>query len=272
MTATTATTAMTDFGNSYMTWVVPHDPTDRRVPGHKPWGNSARILLDARCTIADTASGATDDFYLVAPCRTEWMYQEERLFQVPSAEYREIFSATRRLSLGKRLTTDGQQARSAPARATPTVPGAVRAAGLTSLSFAVRTFPEVTVLETDAQVVAATQANLPLVGHTEIRDDARCLRATLEYPIKTMNIHPERRRFQVDTGPLIVPDLAAEETHWIDLLALAHIIYNTFDRAEFICRRPTPILRDGDEVASVLHYSEVRVLPARHILLCAGRL
>lgn len=264
---------MTDFGNSYMTWIVPHDPNDRRVPGHKPWSNSARILIDARCTITDTRSGASDEFYLIAPCRTEWMYQEENLFQIPSGEYREIFSPTRRLSLGKRMTTDGQLPRSVPALAQIAQSDTrVRTAGLLSLKFAVRTFPEVTTLETDAQVIAATQANLPLVGRTEIWDEARQLRATLEYPIRTMNIQTERQRFQVDTGPLIVPDLAAGEEHWMDLFSIAHIIYNTFDRAEFICRRPTPIEVDGREVASVQHYSDVRVYPARHILLAAGHL
>lgn len=264
---------MIDFGNSYMTWIVPHNPNDKRVPGHMPWDNSARILLDACCTITDTATGVSDDFYLVAPCRTEWMYRDEYLFQIPSGEYREIFSATRRLSLGNRMTVEGPAPRSIPALVEQPVEGVpVVTAGLRSLTFAVRTFPEVTTLEDDASVVAATQANLPLGARTEIWDDARGLRATLEYPIKTMNIQAERRRFQVDTGPLIVPDLAAQEEHWMDRFSLAHIIYNTFDRAEFICRRPTPIERDGREVASVQHYSDVRVYPARTVLLCAGTL
>ena len=264
---------MIDFGNSYMTWIVPHNPEDRRVPGHKPWDNSARILLDACCTITDTVSGATDDFYLVAPCRTEWMYQDAHLFQRPSGEYREIFSPTRRLSLGKRMTIEGPSPRSVPALAQQPIEGVpVVTAGLKSLTFAVRTFSEVTVLEDDAAVVAATQANLPLAARTEIWDSDRHLRATLEYPIKTMNIQAERRRFQVDTGPLIVPNLAAREEHWMDLFSLAHIIYNTFDRAEFICRQPTPIEREGREVASVLHYADVRVYPARTTLLCAGTL
>jgi hypothetical protein len=264
---------MTDFGNSYMTWSVPHDPSDQRQPGHMPWGNSARILLDARCTITNTATGATDDFYLVAPCRTEWMYRDDRLFQVPSGEYREVFSATRRLNLGKRMTVEGELPRSIPAkmRNEPT-PGAVRTVGLTALDFTIGTFPMVTALTTDADVVTATQENLPLVGVTEIWNEERHLHAVLEYPIKTMNFHPERRRFQVDTGPLIVPDLAADEEHWMDTFALAHINYNTFDRAEFICRRPTPLLVDGREVAQILHYDEVRVLPARHTLLCGGEL
>ena len=37
-----------DFANSYIMWTVPPNPSDNRQPGHMPWGNSARIQLDAR--------------------------------------------------------------------------------------------------------------------------------------------------------------------------------------------------------------------------------
>ncbi|MGH2561681.1 MAG: hypothetical protein ACRDJH_21660 [Thermomicrobiales bacterium] len=251
---------MTDFGNSYMTWVAPHDFSDRRVPGHKPWGNSARILIDARCTITDDATGTTEELYLVAPCRTEWMYQEENLFQNPSGEYRVIFTQERQLVVGKRMVEESDR------------PGSSSTDKFTSLVFTIGLFPDATALDTGKAVVAATHANLPINALTEIRDDASGLRATLEYPVRTMNIHPERERFQVDTGPLIFPDLAANDEHWIDRCALAHVIYNTFDRAEFICKRPTPFLHDGQEVARIFHYSDYRALPATHTLYVAGRL
>jgi hypothetical protein len=49
---------------------------------------------------------------------------------------------------------------------------------------------------------------------------------------------------------------------------MAHIAYNRFDRAEFILRRPTPIIdNEGKEVSRVLHYSEVKEVPARTQLL-----
>jgi hypothetical protein len=142
----------------------------------------------------------------------------------------------------------------------------------TSLVFTINHHPEATALDTDAAVVAATQANVPINARTELRDEASGLRAVLEYPVRTMNIHPERVRFQVDTGPLIFPDLAATAEHWIDSCALAHIIYNTFDRAEFICKRPTPLIHDGQEVARIFHYSDYRAFPAAHTLYAAGAL
>lgn len=251
----------TDFGNSYMVWRVPHNPDDKRKPGHKPWGNWARILLEARCELTDERSAQADEFFLIAGCRTEWVYQEQTLFQIPSREYRGIWSRQRHMSTGHGMVCEGETKASRPT-----------AESFTSLHFTLRAYPEVTVLDTDAAVAMATERELPLVAQTEIRDTSRGMRALIEYPVKTMNFHPERKRFQVDTGPLLLPDFASVSEHWIEWFDMAHVAYNTFDRAEFIVRRPTPVLVNGREVASAHHYSAIRVHDARNTLLCAGRL
>lgn len=248
----------TDFGNSYMTWSIAHNPHDTRQPGHKPWGNWARIMLEARCVLTDE-SGRSDEFFLIAACRTEWVYQEETLFQLPSREYRGIWSRERHMSTGYGMIYEGETNASQPCAET-----------FTSLHFTVRKYPEATVLETDEAVAAATEQELPIVAQTEIWDDARGMRAMIEYPVKTMNFHPERKRFQVDTGPLLLPDFASDSEHWIEWFDMAHVAYNTFDRAEFIIRRPTRVEVEGDEVCRVHHYSEVRVHEAENRLLCGG--
>lgn len=251
----------TDFSNSYITWSVPYNPNDKRVPGHKPWGNSARIQIDARCELIDEKSGAREEFVLIVPCRAEWMYQEENLFQIPSREYRGIWSRTRHISMGKGMIYEGEKRKSAPTKDT-----------FTSLHFTVRSFPSVMVLQTDEAVVEATLKELPLVAQTEIWDVQRQMRAVIEYPVKTMNIHPERKRFQVDTGPLPLPDFTSDAEESIEWFSLAHVVYNTSDRAEFIIRQPTPVLKDGQEVCSVIHYSGIKVHEARNTILCAGNL
>ena len=251
----------TDFNNSYMTWSVPYNPNDKRVPGHKPWGNSARILIDARCELIDDKSGASEEFFLIVPCRTEWMYQEENIFQIPSREYRGIWSRTRHIGMGKGMIYEGEQKKSAPTKGS-----------FTSLHFTVRSFPSATVLQTDEAAVEATMKELPLVAQTEIWDEQRQMRAIIEYPVKTMNFHPERQRFQVDTGPLLLPDFTSDAEERIEWFDLAHVVYNTFDRAEFIIHQPTPVLKDGQEVCSVAHYSGIRVYEAKNTILCAGSL
>ena len=48
----------------------------------------------------------------------------------------------------------------------------------------------------------------PIVAKTSF--EVNGIRATLEYPVRTMNYHDDRVRFQVDTGPLIFPDLPSD--------------------------------------------------------------
>ena len=79
---------------------------------------------------------------------------------------------------------------------------------------------------------------------------------------------PETESFQVDTGPLLVPDFTSKAKSAINRLEMAHVAYNRLDKAEFILRRPTPIAdKEGKELVQVLHYSEVREYPARNLLL-----
>lgn len=227
-----------------MTWSANHNFADTRKPGHMPWGNAARIAIDARCTIFDASGNLADELYLIAPCRTEWMYRETELIQNPSGEYRQIFSEPHALqrSVGKSISEAGPIAHG-PALSTD---------GFNWIRFSIASRPS-RKLATDQEVVDATMANAPIIAKTSF--EANGLKAILEYPILTMNYHEERVRFQVDTGPIIFPDLDADAERLIDRCYLAHTIYNTFDYAEFIGKQPTPLVVDGNEVASIYHYS-----------------
>ena len=235
-----------------MTWDKPPNPNDPRpeVRHNTPLGNKARIQLEALLDITDSATGETERFFLIAPCRAEWVYAEDRLFQIPSREYRCVYSLSRERSLGRRMLWDGRRAASIPAEGW-------------ALDIDVRLFTETTILETTSDICAATARNAPLNGRTEIQHPNGRNHCVLEYPIKTMNFRPETPFFQVDTGPLLLPDFDSSAEHLIDRLEMAHIAYNRLDRAEFIIRRPTPISGDDNgEQPLVLHYSDVQEYPA----------
>ena len=93
-------------------------------------------------------------------------------------------------------------------------------------------------LETNAQIVDETLTNKSLVGRTEIRDDASGTRAVLEYQIKTMNILRKPIRYQVDSGPIIVPDFGSTAGMQVERFDIAHVVYNRPYKGEFILRRP----------------------------------
>ena len=242
-----------DFQSSFMTWDVPYREDPRPHARHNcPHGNMARIQLDAMIDVITKETNGGERFVLIAACRTEWVYAEDRLFQLPSREYRNIYSLTEQRTMGRGITDDGTRTLGHPVKD-----------GFRSLEIGVRTFGRTRALRTPEEIVQATVDNVPLVGRTEIDDPAGKHRYVLQYPIRTMNFQPKTNSFQVDTGPILVPDFKIEAERVIDRLEIAHIAYNRLDLAEFIVRRPTPIEdEDGKTLCQVLHYSEVREYPA----------
>ena len=245
-----------DFSSSFMTWDYPPKPDPRGAKSrHKtPLGNKARIEIEALIDVINETTNESERFVLIAPCRTEWVYAEDNLFQLPGSEYRLIFSLKEQRGMGSGLTAPTGFSRAHPV-----------AGDYTSLKIDVRTFPQSRLLSTPAEVNAASEANLPIVGRTQIRDPQRKERYVIEYPIRTMNYRPENASFQVDTGPLLVPDPKSQATKAIERLEMAHVAYNhvNLNRAEFILRRPTPVKNaSGRELTRVHHYSEPHAFPA----------
>jgi hypothetical protein len=229
-----------NFANSYMTWFP------------KGQGNIARIQLDAACTLVDEQTGATETFYLIAPCRAEQMYLDTPLFQLPNYEFCGIWSTDEFLI----IRTHWVSARDN------------REYGVDHdrwerVRLDIRHFDQARLLADDVQIVQATLENLPLVARTILHDPERGTRAILEYPIKTMNLMQEPPAFQVDTGPLIVPNFAASPAHPIEQFELAHVVYHSFDKAEFILRKPVPLPEPTTD------YSVVEVTPAQNEIWCA---
>jgi hypothetical protein len=244
-----AADGVTNFQSSFMTWDYPRPANMRRH--NIPLGNKARIQIDAWITVTDEARGKTERYVLIAPCRTEWVYAPDHLFQSPSQEYRFIFSLHEQRGMGRAYTYDGRISTGQP------IEGTYR-----SLKIDLQSFPHGRRLRTAAEVNDASEHNLQIVGRTEFQDPKRKERYVLEYPIKTLNFRPESASFQVDTGPLLVPDFQSGAGNPIDRLEMAHVCYNRFDRAEFILRGPVDV---GGGVR-VLDYSGSREYPARNEL------
>jgi len=239
-----------DFSHSYLTFTVP----DR--------SNTARIQLDARCLVTDRNAGTTEEFVLITPCKSERMYLKEALFQDPNYDFCGIWSRQEYLILRTYPTHDPQRVAEWDA--------GENAARFAEVKIDVRPLPHAQLLETDEQVVTATRKNLALVARTHLAHADPHLSAVLEYPIKTMNVCEGTKRFQVDTGPVIVPDFGVKHASRITHHALAFIGYNTFNSAEFVLREPTPVAVDGKEVCKVWHYSRIVRMAARHEIFCAG--
>jgi len=235
-----------DYANSYLTFTVPNRE------------NTARIQLDARCTI--TGPEYSEEFFLITPCKGEIMYVERDMWQAPNFDFCGIWSHTE-YSI---LRTYAQHEAGRPAeRETGRI-----ADRFEEVKIDIRPLTNVRELKTDAEVADATWANLAIIARTHLTDEATGQSAVLEYPIKTMNVRAQSPQFQVDTGPVLWPDFNSGASHLIERTAQAFVVYNTFDYAEFIVRRPTPVVAGAREVARVMHYSESVAMAARHELYC----
>lgn len=159
----------------------------------------------AACTIIDEQSGASATFYLIAPCRAERMYLDTPLFQLPNYEFCGIWSAHDYLIIRTAWASAQDDRRDLAC----TVIGGMCGWMCRHLATA-RHLPH------DTAIVEATLANLPLVARTTL-PAAQGKRAILEaLSIKTMNLMQQPPRFQVDTGPLILPRFARATTHPIE--------------------------------------------------------
>jgi len=219
-------------------------------------GNIARIQIDATCRVDSWGpNGQIGEFHLIAPCRSEQMYLDGQLFQMPNYEFCGIFASNELVLLRTHWTSD----RESPEYAKPDVRFERIAIDLTPGHFEP--------LETDADVVRATLDNRRLVARTELTDPTNGTRAVIDYPIKTMNVRQEPMSFQVDTGPLLVPRWDAADLAPPLRFDVAHVVYWQRDRAEFVLRRPHVVGEGSLGPVRVTDYTQLRFEPANNSIL-----
>lgn len=231
-----------DFGRSFATFTT----TGRE--------NNARIQIEAVCDIL--GPDGEERYVLVASCKAEDTYGAGPLFRLPNYDFCAIFSAEEYLIV----------------RAGLPLTACWRDSGRIAERFAgVR----VTLAEVPArvcadahEVVRATLADAPLVGRSELLGEDGSPVARLTYPIKTMNVNDERCVYQIDTGPVLLPDPGRQVSLAIERLDLAFVAWsNLVEGAEFIVQGPVQIAH-SDSCAG--HYGSARQVVARNEVMVLG--
>ncbi|MEO2021776.1 MAG: hypothetical protein ABGX05_08100, partial [Pirellulaceae bacterium] len=77
--------------------------------------------------------------------------------------------------------------------------------------------------------------------------------------------------YQVDTGPLALPDLTRRHESPLGTTSLAFVAFNQPDFAYFVVEQPTSIKEEDVEVTKVYHYSHPLRLTTRNRILAAPR-
>jgi len=153
-----------------MTWDFPYRKDPRPHARHNiPHGNLARIDLDALIDVTDESTGKSEQFVLIAPRRTEWVYAKDHLFQIPSSEFRNIYSLTEERSVRQSITDDGLRSTGHPVTD-----------DFRSLTIDIKTSRQTRLLETPAEIVKTTADNQRLIGRTVIHEPGTKRRSMLE--------------------------------------------------------------------------------------------
>ena len=213
--------------------------------------NQARIAVEASCRLQDPDDPDMTplDLYLVASCKAEQTYGPGQLFREPNYDFCILYTdadyCIRRI--GAVATGDELEGGSLEGR-------------FDHVQFAF-TIVEAEPLPDAEAVIEAALDNRIIVARTAIHDPNSGVVATVEYPVKTLNVNPDGGLFQTDTGPVPVP----AEGGWNGELTrfdVAYAAFNRWDQVEFIRQRPLPLT----DSVTVQHYHEVDAMPAENSL------
>lgn len=228
-----------DFSRSFVTFVTPQR------------SNNARIQVECRCELLNTADGSTQVLFLVASCKGEDTYAERNLFLDPNYDFCAVLNETQYSIIRTHASSADDRPDMGPV------------AGRFERVYSQLTLAPARVLKSAQEVVAATLAGEALVARTELREPDGNRLCRLEYPVKTMNVNDIRGIYQVDTGPVVWPDWQADAELAVGLLRLAYVAFNRSDEAEFVLQTPTEIAPG----VFTPHYSAIVAGPARNELL-----
>ena len=196
------------------------------VPGQ---AYQVRFHLEAACTVEDLETGQKTELYLGAPCRTEYTIARRNLFQIPSDEWRMVFSRNMNVPISRRPSTEPAEFSATPLEKQ-----------FQGHEIDIRQYDTEEILTSAREVVQATLNRDLMNVRTAYRvpdQTGRNMQVTLEFPMDLININEEGAEFQVCTGPVILPDLATWDGREVHRVFLADAAVSGFDHAEFILRR-----------------------------------
>jgi hypothetical protein len=220
--------------------------------------NNVRFWIESRTTIINEATETVQTFYQCASCKSENTFGEKDLFYADNYDFLPIFGGHRAENLlifrrHARLNADYRsQVKSEDVWGKP--------------NLQLREAKKATPLDTWEKIRDTTAAGTPIVSRTTIRNAKTKLRATIECPVKTMNISLDKKMYQVDTGPIAFPDLAKPAQPLIGCLSLAFVVFNAPHFADFVIEQPTPVIEKEKELCKIYHYSNPISLPAENQL------
>lgn len=255
---------VTDFARSFVRFRIDLKQTQPKTISQPPpfTLNNARFPLECRCRVTrgDGLESKSVDYVLGASCKAEQVHVRENIWHEPAADMCLVASLDEFLVIKSWDRNDRGVKLSPPTLGVQPERQAGKVAdAFTDLRKDFREAPGKLLTSTE-EIVTAVLDSRPLVSTSEFTT-ADGVRVLLEYPVKVINVSEREMFYQVDTGPLIVPDAVAfDGVHDISALRLAFLAHNSLGATELLLNVPTPI---GPGL-SVNHYSKVLKVTAQN--------
>lgn len=257
--------SVTDFSRSFLRFRMDLTQTSPQTVSQPPpfTLNNARFPIECVCRVRWAGKGPTQQYVLGAACKAEQVHVPAGIWHDPPADMCLVASDEEFLVIKswdrnhRGVMLDPPSLGEQPERQ----------AGKNAAAFTEMRIDRVSAtgrpLDLTAEIVDAVLANERIVSQTDYTlPDGTSVQ--LEYPVKVVNVSEREMFYQVDTGPILLPDETAYDgTHDISRLRLAFIAHNTLGCTEALMNVPTPI----SDAISVNHYSQPVLLTASHRML-----
>ncbi len=224
--------------------------------------NNVRMTLDARTQITHKTSGASYEYVLSSSCKSEQVWVDRDVWHQPNADMCMVASRDEFLVYKRWDKTD---------KGVMLFPPSLGVQPERQIGNPVDMFDRFSidlptrpgrVLETTDAIIETLFAGTPVISQTEY--ESGDYRVLLEYPVKVVNFSEREKYYQVDTGPILMPDFEKPSRTPLENLRLAYVAHNVPEWAEFIVCVPTP-LNDG---LKVHHYSQsIRIEGTRNRMI-----
>lgn len=208
--------------------------------------NAVRFWVESRLRIVDEANGLIEDYYQCGACKSEDTFAEKDLFYEDNYDFTPVFGPEYGIVFRRKAYLN-ENYKSCPQVADM----------WGGQLYKLKESADAILLNTNDEIRQATNDGALLVAQTELHNVELGLRAIIEYPIKTMNIHDRHNMYQVDTGPVLYPDLTRRYEKFVDAVNLAYVAFNVSHFADFVIEEPTAIQKNGEEITQVYHYSRI---------------
>ncbi len=260
------TVQICDFTRSYVRWGIDLQRQPPVTVSHPPPFTLNHVRVAAECLAEVTCrdTGITSAYLLGASCKTERVNVEADIWTDPNADFCMVAGTDRFLAL-KRWDRTEKGVMRYPTSLGPQPerqPGDPRTA-FTHYGVDVRRTAG-RVIEDVQELAAIFATDRPVVSRTRVETPRYTLR--LEYPVKTGNYSTREHYYQVDTGPVLLPDLTAPAAGVLESFNLAYVAHLRPGWAEFLVSAPTP-LAPG---IAVHHYSRAVRVECHNEMIAVG--